>query len=116
MRFLIVGKTRITHLFITITMTQKKSNKSSGEYRSVHIDDPSLVWTTYDLGVSAALLCAGFELLSLKKENPRKALFIFKREDGIDDAANQYFADQLKVKARSFFDSTKALKNKLYSE
>ncbi len=97
-------------------MTKKKTLRSSAKNQHISLDDSSAVFTTYDLGVSAALLCAGFVLLSLKKENPRKALFIFKREDGIDDAANQYFADQLKVKARSFFDSTKALKNKLYSE
>jgi hypothetical protein len=54
--------------------------------------------------------------LSLDKANPRKALFVFKREDGIEDFANQYFTDQLQVKARSFFDALKALKNKLYSE
>ena len=96
-------------------MTQKKK-ASSGEYEYVPIDDPTLVFTTYDLGVSSALLCIGFELLSLDKGNPRKALFVFKREDGIEDFANQYFTDQLEVKARSFFDALKALKNKLYSE
>ena len=73
------------------------------------------VFTNYDLGVSAALLCAGFELLSVDKDNPRKALFVFKKQAGIEDIANRYFADRLEVKARSFFDHLKALKNKLYS-
>ena len=94
----------------------KNEKRSLEEHEVVPLDDPSLVWTTYDLGVSAALLCVGFCLLSVNKENPRKALFIFKREHGIDDFANRYFTDQLEVKARSFFDSIKALKNKLYSE
>ena len=74
------------------------------------------VFTNYDLGVSAALLCAGFELLSVDKDNPRKALFVFRKQAGIEDVANRYFADRLEVKARSFFDHLKALKNKLYSE
>ena len=78
--------------------------------------DPSFVWTTYDLGVSSALMCSGFELLALDKTNPRKALFIFRRTDQIDEIADQYFADRLEVKARSFFDAVKALKNRLYSE
>jgi hypothetical protein len=78
--------------------------------------DPLQVWTTYDLGVSAALTCAGFELLQVEKSNPRKALFVFRRTDGIDDAADQYFADRLELKARAFFDAIKALKNRLYSE
>lgn len=78
--------------------------------------DPAFVWTTYDLGVSAALMCSGYELLSLDKANPRKALFIFRRADQIDEIADLYFSDRLEVKARSFFDAVKALKNKLYSE
>lgn len=80
------------------------------------LDDSSAVFTTYDLGVSTALLCAGFELVSLDKDNPRKALFVFKRKANIEHIANRYFTDQLEVKARSFFDHLKALKNKLYSE
>jgi len=96
----------------------KKIKKSSvdGERKYIPLDDPSVVWTTYDLGVSTALLCAGFRLLSLEKANPRKALFIFQKADGIEDVADRYFSDRLEVKARSFFDHLKALKNKLYSE
>ncbi len=79
-------------------------------------DDEASVFTTYDLGVSAALLCLGYKLIRLDRDDPRKALFVFRKDADIDAYANQYFSDQLKVKARSFFDSIKALKNKLYSE
>ena len=48
--------------------------------------------------------------------NHLKRDYTVKSEDGIEDFANQYFTDQLQVKARSFFDALKALKNKLYSE
>ncbi len=99
-------------------MTKSKKRSSENEdYQWIPIDDPSVVFTTYDLGVSTALLCAGFQLLSVdKNDNPRKALFIFQKEDGIEDVADRYFSDRLEVKARSFFDHLKALKNKLYSE
>lgn len=93
---------------------KNKNSSSSEEYR--WIIDPSVIFTTYDLGVSTALLCANFELLSVDKADPRKALFIFQKEDGIEDVADKYFSDRLEVKARSFFDHLKALKNKLYSE
>ena len=93
-----------------------KSNKAKPLNGLVPLDDPDFVWTTYDLGVSAALLCADFELVAVEKSNPRKALFVFKKESGIEETANTYFSDRLKVKARSFFDHLKALKNKLYSE
>ncbi len=81
-----------------------------------HQDDEASVFTTYDLGVSAALLCLGYKLIRLDRDDPRKALFVFRKEADIDTYATQYFSDQLKVKARSFFDSIKALKNKIYSE
>lgn len=73
-------------------------------------------FNTYDLGVSSALLCAGFELVSVEKDNPRRALFVFKKSVGIEETANNYFADKLELRARSFFDAIKALKNKLYSK
>lgn len=99
-------------------MTKKKERKSSKkeDWKYIPLDDPSIVFTTYDLGVSTALLCSGFVLLSVDKDNPRKALFIFQKEDGIEDVADRYFSDRLEVKARSFFDNLKALKNQLYSE
>ena len=93
-----------------------KSNKARTSKAGTPLDDPDFVWTTYDLGVSAALLSVGFELLAVKKSNPRKALFVFKKEGGIEEVTNRYFADRLNVKARSYFDHLKALKNKLYSE
>ncbi len=93
---------------------RQKSEKD--EWRYIPVDDPTPLFTTYDLGVSTALLCAGFEIVSIDKQNPRKALFVFKKENGIEDTADRYFSDRLEVKARSFFDHLKALKNKLYSE
>jgi hypothetical protein len=95
---------------------KKKKSSANEEWKYIPLDDPSVVFTTYDLGVSTALLCAGFQLLSVEKDNPRKALFIFQKADGIKDIADRYFSDRLEVKARSFFDHLKALKNKLYSE
>ncbi len=92
-----------------------KTNKNE-KHEVVPLNDPAYVWTTYDLGVSTALLCAGFELLSLNRTNPRKVLFIFRKAENIDQTANAYFADQLKLNARSYFDQLRALKNRLYSE
>jgi hypothetical protein len=98
-------------------MTNNKTkNLLASEVVYIPLNDSSVIFTTYDLGVSTALLCAGFELISIDKENPRKALFIFQKINGIEDVANKYFSDKLEIKARKFFDTIKALKNKLYSE
>lgn len=105
--------TSITQHYMNINQVRKTSANDDPQW--LPINDPSAVFTTYDLGVSTALLCAGFELLSVDKDNPQKALFIFKKEGGIEDTVDQYFSDRLEVKARSYFDHLKALKNKLYS-
>lgn len=94
----------------------KKINESTEELRYIPLDDPTVVWTTYDLGCSAALVCAGFELLTLDKDNPRKALFVFRKADGINEVVDLYWSDRLKIKARAYFDTVKMLKNRLYSE
>lgn len=72
-------------------------------------------WETYDLGCSAALVSVGFELIGLNKENPRKAQFIFRWKNNIQQVADDYWADRFEVNARSLFDNIKMLKNRLYS-
>lgn len=71
---------------------------------------------TFDLGCSSALVSAGFELVSLDKSNRKKVEFIFKRGTGIENVVDNYWADRLEVKARTFFDNVKMLKNRIYSE
>jgi len=73
------------------------------------------VFTTYDLGVAAALLTSGYKLLDVDRTN-RKVLFIFEQKANIEKVANSFFTDELRVKARSYFDNVKALKSKLYSD
>ncbi len=72
-------------------------------------------FTTYDLGATAALVCSGYELVSVDRKNPGKALFVFEQEAGIEKTVDEYWGDRLEVKARRYFDSLKAVKNKLYS-
>lgn len=72
-------------------------------------------FSTFDLGCSAALINVGFELVSLDKQNPRKVLFVFIGEAGMDEAINDYFSGKLMVDARTFFDTVKMLKNRIYS-
>ena len=69
-----------------------------------------------DLGLAAALISVGFSLVSLDHQNLRQAQFVFRRVDGIDKVVEAYWADSLKVKGRTYFDTLKMLKNRLYSE
>lgn len=98
-------------------MTKKLQKSQSEELQYIPTyDDPDIYWATFDLGCSAALINAGFELVSLDKANPRKVQFIFRREVGIEKVVDSYWADHLEVRARAFFDNVKMLKNRIYSE
>lgn len=98
-------------------MNKKTREKQSEELQYIpNYDDSDIYWATFDLGCSSALISAGFKLVSLDKSNPRKVQFVFRREFGIDKTVDAYWADQLKVNARAFFDNTKMLKNRIYSE
>lgn len=98
-------------------MTQKLSKESRPEdYTYTSLDDYAQHLYTFDLGAAASLVTAGFELVSLDKSNPRKVQFIFRRSIGIEKAVDDYWADRLEVKARAFFDNTKMIKNRIFSE
>ena len=74
------------------------------------------VYATYDLGASSALITAGFYLVSVDKTNLRKAQFIFRKETGIEKVIEDFWADRLDVRGRTFFDNVRHLKNRLYSD
>jgi len=78
--------------------------------------DSDQIFTSFDLGCCSALISSGFDLVSLDKTNPRKVQFIFRKEVGIEKIVDEYWANRLEVKARTFFDNTKMLKNRIYSE
>ena len=89
-------------------MTRKLQGRQS--------EETPATYATFDLGCAATLATAGFGLVSLDKSNPRKVQFVFSREAGIEKVVEDYWADRLEVKARTFFDNLKMLKNRIYSE
>ena len=73
------------------------------------------IFPTYDMGCAAGLVSVGFELKSLDRSNPKKVLFCFTYEPGIEAAADDYFVDKLQVNGRTYFDNIKMLKNRIYT-
>lgn len=69
-----------------------------------------------DMGVAAALVTCGFEVEYTRKDKEGRTYFIFQETAALDEAVNGYYADTLQVKARKFFDNTKMLKGRIYSE
>ena len=88
----------------------------SQEHEYIHtFDDQEEYWATFDLGCSAALTSAGFEIVSLDRANPSKIKFIFLKKSGLESAINDYWSNNLMVDAQTYFNNIKRLKNQIYS-
>lgn len=69
-----------------------------------------------DLGLVAALVTCGFEIKDTSRETTGRTSFIFQETVLLDETVNGYYADTLQIKARTFFDNTKMLKGRIYSD
>lgn len=99
-----------------MSMNQDGTRGLFDEDVNAPLDDHQNFFYTFDLGLSAALISAGFSLVSLDRGNLRKVQFIFRRGEGMDAVVDAYWENRLEVKARTYFDTLKMLKNRLYSE
>lgn len=93
---------------------KKLQNNKLNKFQYIPSEDKE-IFALFDLGCGAALITAGFELLTLDRENPRKIKFVFLRQIGIEKVADDFWSDRLEQKSRSFWDNVKNLKNRLYS-
>jgi len=67
-----------------------------------------------DISIVSALLCYGYQVESIDKENPSKAVFIIKKDNKLEGLIQKYFKHQLQVDALDFFNFLKELKTRLY--
>ena len=70
---------------------------------------------TSDLGLATALISGNYKLASLKRIAHNKVQFVFLFTASINKTIEDYWSDDLKVNARTYFDNLKALKNRIYS-
>lgn len=69
-----------------------------------------------DLGVVAALVTCGFEIVFTNRGINDRMYFVFEETVALNEAMSSYYADNLQIKARKFFDNTKMLKSQIYGE
>lgn len=72
-------------------------------------------YMTPDLALASAL-SLWFPIEAIDKTNPQKAVFIFNREPGLEEAIESYWKKELKVEPQSYFAQIKSVKTRLYSE
>lgn len=71
---------------------------------------------THDLALSAALVAFGYSLSHVHKApGETRAIFVFVRSSSLDDAIQQYWADDLLLSPRRYYDALRSVKTRLYS-
>lgn len=71
-------------------------------------------YETSDLGLAAALLTYGIELVRINKDNPKRVIFVFVDSADTRFGIEAFWAGNLKLDVLSYFDSTKRLKSRIY--
>ena len=71
---------------------------------------------TESLHVAAALAAAGFRLSAVEGAPPHRARFVFRREEGIEQAIEDFWSDGLRLPARQVLLALKTCKDRLYEE
>lgn len=79
------------------------------------MDDENQYFETTDLGLGTTIVTLGFTLDSLDRSNPSRVRFIFRKQDGLDEAVRAYWQKELSVEPLSYFNNIKLMKNRIYS-
>jgi len=95
-------------------MKKQQMGQKQDELVYIPLNDTENYFYSTDLGLIASLISIGFQLISIDKEHPSKALFIIKKEYNIEERINEYFSGQLLVPARVLFENIKRLKSMIY--
>jgi len=96
-------------------MKKQQMGQKQDELIYIPLNDTENYFYSTDLGLVASLKSVNFELVSMDKENPNRALFIIKKEEDIEERINEYFSGQLMVPARVLFENIKLLKSMIHN-
>jgi hypothetical protein len=72
-------------------------------------------YATSDLALATAI-SLWLPLEAIDKTNPTKAVFLFKRDENLDQLIEAYWRRELKVEPQAYFAQLKAIKARLYGE
>lgn len=72
-------------------------------------------YSTGDLALATAI-SLWYPIDAIDKQNPRKASFLFKRDEKLDELLEVYWKRELKVEPQAYFNQLKSIKTRLYSE
>jgi hypothetical protein len=72
-------------------------------------------YSSSDLALVAAI-SLWHPIESIDRTNPAKALFIFKRDENLDQIIESFWKQELRIEPQSYFNQLKIIKSRLYGE
>lgn len=73
-------------------------------------------FSTNDLALSSALLALDFIMCDLDFSDPKKATFVFVEDQELREAVRNYWDNKLMVNPRTYFNTLKDLKSRIYTQ
>ena len=72
-------------------------------------------YRTADLALTAAISLF-YPVEAIDRLNPKKAQFIFKQDEGLNELIENYWKGQIKVEPQAYFNALRIIKARLYGE
>ena len=70
-------------------------------------------FSTADLSLASAIFLF-HPLEAVDSQNPRRAEFLFKRSQELDELIEKYWRGELRIDPRAYFDALRSIKARLY--
>jgi hypothetical protein len=81
----------------------------------VETKEQNSFYQSSDLALATALSLFT-PIVAVNHKNPRKAIFLFKRNENLDKLIESYWRSELKVEPQSYFNQLRIVKSRLYGE
>lgn len=72
-------------------------------------------YSTPDLALAAAI-SLWYPIEAIDKANPSKALFLFKRDESLNQLIETFWKQELRIEPQAYFNQLKVIKSRLYAE
>lgn len=71
---------------------------------------------TSDFTLASTLYCLGNDVIGIDRDNPRRAIFYFRKEKVIESLITEYFANRIKVNPLEFARAQRELRAQMHTE
>ena len=72
-------------------------------------------YRSHDLALVATISLT-YQIQAIDRQNPRKAEFLFVREEGLDQLIEKYWRGEIRVEPQIYFNQLRIIKARLYGD